>query len=725
MNISFSNKRLPVAAVIVTVLVIFIVADLNLTTPERVIDAHPPQVSSEFARLVNFRDAARAAGVVFTLPEWPQTTLHVHQSVDDAIEKSNQLLDEISLIKPYLASFKNTVQAYETAVYPASDAFGVINMIAEVHPDMRMRAEAREANKRYSSWAVSVGFRDDIYQVIKSYAETEPPLGGEDEKLLNNTMRNYRRNGMDLSQGERDELKRLKTELKIYEIEFDRNINEADLYLEFSANELIGVPVEMLSDDTIRTEGGTYRINANVSWQREAILKNAVNAASRRRVASARFQRAVESNMPLVTKMLIHRGRIAKLLGYDSWADYRTETRMAKNASTALDFQEQLKDGLETKFRTELAVLRDLKAEETCDVDARIKYWDVAYYENQLKRSHYSIDAEQLRVYFEMNQTLDGMFNIFAELFGIKITRIEPSYRWVDDLRLYVVRDSDSSTPLGLLYMDLFPREGKYNHFAHFEITPGKRLRDGRMQRPVGALIGNFPPATADKPSLLSLEEVETLFHEFGHALHDILSMASYASLSGTSVPGDFVEAPSQMLEFWVRDKTVLDRFAADYRDPQKKIPADVLAALQEARLATVASFERSQLAYSLIDTRLHMLGKPGKKRDLAKFTNRIAADVYLSYPEDTAMLASFGHLTGYDAGYYGYAWSRAISEDMASVFRASPDGFMDKALGRRLRDEIYAPGSSRDVEYSIEAFLGRERSMQPFFDSIGITDTQ
>ena len=723
MKISFSDKHLPVAVVIIIAVVVFIAMDLQRKTPETTIEAQPPEVQSGIARLVNFRDAARAADLAFVLPEWPQTPGQVHQSVDKAIEKSIQLLDKIASIEPYLASFKTTVQAYEMALYPAVDAIGPVGVITETHPDKAMRDAGREADKRFSAWAVSVGFRDDIYQVIKAYAETSPPLGGEDAKLLEDTMRDYKRNGMHLSQEKRDELKRLKTELSDTGIEFDRNINEADMYLEFTAEELAGAPADFLSDKSLQTDGGKYRINVNVSWQRVAVLENVASSDVRFKVARARFQRAVEANMPLIRKMLERRARIAKILGYDSWADYRTETRMAKNAATAIEFQEQLTKGLEPKFRTELSRLHELKAQETDDPDAEIDYWDVYYYENQLKKSEYNIDTEQLKVFFEIDRTLDGMFRIFEELFGIKITRIEPQYKWIDDLRLYAVSDANSSAPLGLLYMDLYPREGKYNHFAHFGITSGKRLDDGRMQRPVSALICNFPPATADKPSLLSLDDVETLFHEFGHAMHNILSMANYASFFGTSVPRDFVEAPSQMLEFWVRDKSVLDRFAADYRNPDEKIPADVLASLDEARLATAAIFERGQLAYSLIDTRLHSLGKPGQCPKLTKYINGIAADVYLSYPEDSSMIASFGHFTGYDAGYYGYAWSRAISEDMASVFRDSPGGFMDETIGRRLRDEIYAPGSSRDVEYSIQSFLGRERSMKPFFDSIGIRD--
>ncbi|HDH17215.1 MAG TPA: hypothetical protein ENG90_12225, partial [Gammaproteobacteria bacterium] len=240
------------------------------------------------------------------------------------------------------------------------------------------------------------------------------------------------------------------------------------------------------------------------------------------------------------------------------------------------------------------------------------------------------------------------------------------------------------------------------------------------------ALIVNFPPATEDKPSLLKHNDVETLFHEFGHALHSVLTQAKYASFSGTSVPRDFVEAPSQMLENWVWDKSVLDRFAVDYRDPSKKIPEDTLDRMEQARLATIGTWYRRQLSFGMLDLKLHMSTDEKVFENFVEISNRIITEVYLAPPKGTAFVASFGHLGGgYDAGYYGYAWAEAISADLVSVFKKSPGGLMDKAVGKRLRDEIYAKGGSREIDKSIRAFLGRERSLDPFFEYIGLGDTK
>ena len=203
--------------------------------------------------------------------------------------------------------------------------------------------------------------------------------------------------------------------------------------------------------------------------------------------------------------------------------------------------------------------------------------------------------------------------------------------------------------------------------------------------------------------------------------MHSILTRAQYARYSGTSVPRDFVEAPSQMLENWVWDKKVLDSFAADYRDPSKKIPAEILAKLHEAKLATEGTRYRRQLSFGLTDLTLHTQINAANQSEALPLSNKTLSEVFLPVPADTAFVAYFGHLMGYDAGYYGYAWADAISDDMATVFQTAPDGFYDQAAGMRLRKEIYEPGGSRDANVSIEKFLGRPRALEPFLKKLGI----
>ncbi len=673
--------------------------------------------------LDDLRKSAQRAEEVLTLPRWETRPEQIKADAEAAMAEGDRRLDAIASRTPAEATFQNTLAALDDAWLPVTDALGRMDLIDATSPDAKLRDAAHRASGRLQAWLTDASFREDVYRVIKSFAATRPQLQGEDARLLERVMRDYRRNGMDLPKAKRDELQKLKNRLNELELAFQKAVKEADVEVVFDRQELEGLSEDFLNNPAIRGKDGRYHLNANVTWQVVEVLRNARREATRHRLVVARMNRARKENVPRFTEILRVRARIAGLLGYDDWADYRIEPKMAHDGKTAHRFLIDLKNGLEPKFRSELETLRLLKVTETGKSDAKLRYWDVAYYKNLLKKQRYRIDTEQLKVYFEMERTLRGMFDIFEKLFGLRIRPVSGKwYRWVDDLRLYAVSDAASDAPLGLIYMDLFPRKGKYNHFAQFGILPGKRLADGRYRRPVVALVCNFPPPANGKPSLLSYEDVQTLFHEFGHALHSVLTQAKYLEFSGTSVPSDFVEAPSQMLENWVRNKTVLDRFAVDYRDGKSHIPASVLDQLEAARLATIATYYRGQIGYGLADLALHMTTDDEVFRHFVAVSNRVLSETYLPVPENTAFVASFGHLAGgYDAGYYGYAWADAIAADMASVFRKAPGGFLDREAGMRLRREIYAMGGSRKIEESIRAFLRRPRSLRPFFEELGL----
>ena len=682
----------------------------------------PAQDESRLPSLDKYAKAAAAAKVKFVLPEWEKTTEDITRSVNDSIKLGNARLDAIAALKSGKQNFGNTIAALELAYYPAVNILNRIGVIQETNQQETMRDAALEANKKLQKWFIDSSFRRDVYESVQAYADTQPVLEGEDAMLLKDTIRDYRRDGMHLAEAKRNELQKLKTELNDMGTDFGKNISDANNRVTFSAKELDGLSEDFLNNDDVKTADGNYEVNSKVTWQYIEVMEKAKNPSTRDKLIQARYTRAMDTNVPLFTQILKHRSKIAKLLGYENWADYRTEPKMAKTAQTALDFEKKLVLGLQPKFEVEMEVLRKFKVNETGNNNAELKLADVRYYTNELKKSKYNIDTDELKNYFELWRVLKGMFRIFEINFGLVIEEVEPGYKWVDDLRLYAVTDAASGDPLGLIYMDMFPREGKYNHFAQFGMTVGKLMPDGEYQRPVVGLVCNFPPAANGKPSLLTHDHVETLFHEFGHALHSVLTQAKYASYSGTSVPRDFVEAPSQMLENWAWDKNILDTFAVDYRDETKKIPSELLQKMEEARLATIASWYRRQLGFGILDLAIHMTNDEAVFENFVSETNAIMGGVSMPVPEGTAFVASFGHLGGgYDAGYYGYAWAEAISADMASVFEQSAGGLMDPVIGKRLRDEIYAPGGSREIDESIKAFLGRERSLEPFFKMIGM----
>ncbi|MDP9254925.1 MAG: Zn-dependent oligopeptidase [Verrucomicrobiota bacterium] len=680
-----------------------------------------PLFAEELKTVEDFRAAADKANEVLTIPDWPQTPEAVDAAMKDAIAKGNAALDEIGKQDLSKVSFKNTIVALDDLAYQASLAANKSVIIKQTNTAPAMRTAAENAVKAYQDWAVGIDYREDVYKAIKAFADTHPKLDGEDQKLFNDTLRDYRRAGLDLPPEKRQEVERLRKELSKMETDFSSNIVDAKAPLVFTKAELEGVPDSILNSPGIKTGDDAYTILANVTFQYNGVMQTAKREETRKRLHVARFNLAREKNVPLLNSILATRNQIALRLGYKSWDDFRTEIRMAKTGARAKQFINDLIAGTQPKFDAELAEMRKIKIAETNDQNARVMRWDWRYFSDQVKKQKYTVDTEALRAYFPFQHTLEGMFNVYQNIFGLKFYKITVPYKWIDDLQLYLVTDSTNGQPLGIFYLDMFPRDGKFNHFAQFEIIGGKLLPNGKYQRPTVALLCNFPPPSPGKPSLLSHSDVETLFHEFGHALHSIVTKAKYGRFAGTNVPGDFVEAPSQMLQNWVWDKKVLDTFAADYRDPAKKIPAETIAKMKEAKLATVGVTYRRQFAFADLDLELHDVHPEAQPYDSVKISNEILNKVFLPIDPDTAFVAYFGHLAGYDAGYYGYAWADAIAADMATVFEAAKNGFLDRQAGLRLRHEIYEPGDSREIDVSIGKFLGRNRLIQPFLKTLGI----
>jgi Zn-dependent oligopeptidase len=675
----------------------------------------------------SYSDAVAKANARLTIPDWPQTPEAVETSAKEAIKRGNAALDAIGRLDRKKVTFQNTVVALDDLAYEANNVGNKATIIKQANTDPKMRAAAEKAVKAMNDWFVGIDYREDVYKSIKAFAETDPQLTGEDKKLLDETMRDYRRAGLALPPEKRKEVEQLRKQLAKLGTDFDTNIANAKRPVVFTKAELEGMPEDFLSKPGIKTGDDAYTVLANVTWQFNAVEENAKSEATRKKLYIARETLAKEKNVPLLNQMLTLRNKIALRLGYKSWDDFQTEPRMAKTGAAAQKYIDDLVAGIEPKFAAELSELQKMKqldaqpSEGGAFAAPRINIWDWRYYQNQLKKQKFAVDAEALRNFFPFQKVLDGMFAIYQRIFGLKFEKIAVPYKWIDDLQLWAVSDAASGEPLGLFYLDMFPRDGKYNHFAEFEIIGGKLLPDGKYQRPTVTLLCNFPPATADKPSLLSHSEVETLFHEFGHVLHTITTRAKYGRFAGTHVPTDFVEAPSQMLQNWVWDKNVLDSFAADYRESSKKIPDETIQKMKDAKLATAGVFYRRQFAFASLDLALHGPHPENAPYDCVAISNPILEKVFLPIDPSTTFVSYFGHLNGYDAGYYGYAWADAIAADMATVFESAPEGYFDQQAGMRLRNEIYAMGDSRDVNESIEKFLGRKQSVQPFLKKIGI----
>ena len=686
----------------------FVIAFLNLQ-------------AAELKSVDDFRAAAAKANAVLTIPDWEQSPEAVDAMMKDAIATANAALDKIGSQDLSKVSFKSTVVALDDLNYPATNAANKATVIKESNTSEAMRTAGENAVKAYQDWVVGIDYREDVYKAIKAFADTHPKLSGEDEKLLKETLRDYRRAGLELSPDKRKEVEQLRKDLAKLGTDFDSNIVNAKAPVVFTKAELDGLPDSFFEAPGVKTGDDAYTVMSNVTWQFNTVQENAKSEATRKKLYVIHDSLAKDTNATVLNQMLALRNKIALRLGYKSWDDYQTEIKMAKSGAGAKSYIDNLVAGSQPKFDAELSAMQKIKAADTKDPNAKIGTWDWRYYNNQLVKQKFAVDKEALRAFFPFQKVVDGMFAIYQSIFGLKFEQINAPYKWIGDLQLYLVTDSASGEPLGMFYLDMFPREGKFNHFAEFEIIGGKLLPDGKYQRPTVTLLCNFPPPSADKPSLMTHPDVETLFHEFGHVLHTITTRAKYGRFAGTHVPGDFVEAPSQMLQNWVWDKKVLDTFASDYRDPSKKIPADIIQKMNDAKKATAATFYRRQFAFASLDLAMHDVHPEDAPYDCVAITNPILEKVFLPIDPSTTFVTYFGHMNGYDAGYYGYAWADAIAADMATVFEKSKNGYQDKQAGMKLRNEIYAVGDSRDVTVSIEKFLGRKQSVEPFLKKIGI----
>jgi len=676
--------------------------------------------AGDLKKVDDFRAAADKANSQLTIPDWEQTPDAVAASVKDAIAKANQRLDEIGAQDPKKVTFKSTIVALDDLGYEAALAAYRASVIKETNTNEAMRKAGEAALKEFQDWTVGIDYREDVYKAVKAFADTNPKLTGEDKKLFDETMRDYRRAGLALAPDKRKEVEDLRKQLTKLGTDFESNVVNAKAPVVFTKAELDGLPESFFASPGIKTGDDAYTVMANVTWQYNAVEENAKSEATRKKLYVIHDSLAKDTNVTVLNQMLALRNKIALRLGYKSWDDYQTEIKMAKSGAGAKKYIADLIAGTQPKFAAEVAEIQKMKAADTGDPQAKIGTWDRLYYDNQLVKQKFAVDKEALRDFFPYQKVVEGMFNIYQNIFGLKFTQIEPPSKWIDDLQLYVVTDSATGEPLGMFYLDMFPREGKFNHFAQFDIIPGKLLPNGKYQRPTVTLLCNFPPASGDKPSLLTHQDVETLFHEFGHALHSIVTRAKYGRFAGSNVPRDFVEAPSQMLQNWVWDKTVLDTFAADYRDPSKKIPAETVQKMNDAKLATAAVIYRRQFALASADLGLHDVHPEEAPYDCVAISNSIWEKVFLPIDPSTTFVTYFGHLNGYDAGYYGYAWADAIAADMATVFEKAKNKYMDRDAGMKLRREIYEVGDSRDVALSVEKFLGRKQSVEPFLKKIG-----
>jgi thimet oligopeptidase len=430
----------------------------------------------------------------------------------------------------------------------------------------------------------------------------------------------------------------------------------------------------------------------------------------------AYYNRAVDKNVKLLEEAIQLRQKIASLMGYKTWADYRTDGRMAKNGTAVMTFLTGLQGKLLERERADLAKL--LKFKQEYDPSAkRLEMWDIAYTAYQLKKRDYNLDDEKIKEYFPSDLVVKNMFNVYSQIFGVEYQQVVGAKVWDENVRLYKILDKQSKELIGFFFGDFIPRKGKYNHAAAFPLISGRAKVKG-YSYPIASIVANFSPPSGNKPSLMTHDEVETLFHEFGHIMHQTLTRAPYASLSGSSVAQDFVEAPSQMLENWVWDKDILNMLSGHYQNPSQKLPTELVDQLLAAKDFNSGYYYTRQLFLALEDMAMHTATGPVDTTTLHDALYRKIIGV--EPVKGGHFNASFGHLMGgYDAGYYGYLWSEVYAQDMFTIFKKT--GLLNGDTGGKYRKIVLEKGNMVEAIDLLREFLGRDPAFEAFYEKLGI----
>lgn len=632
-----------------------------------------------------------------------------------AKKRAESALEAVARMPAVNRTFENTPWALDLIGSGLSDHTASDTFLKYVSISPDVREAANECETLLGQFSVDMYSREDLYAALKEYAAKGEALTGEAGRLVDKELLDFKRSGLELSREKRLEVRDLRKRLVELEATFGKNINEYRDHALFDRSQLDGLPEDFVS--RLEMVDGKYKVGLDYP-DYFPFMENAANAGARRALEAKFNARASLQNLPLLDEVLSLRLKTARLLGYRTHAHFVLEDRMAKDPGTVAAFIARLRRKVRVLAEDELETLKSLKfVFEGRASDGKFNAWDWRFYDNQLKKVKYSVDNQRIKEYFPTDHVTEQMLGVYQKLLGLKFRRIPDASVWHPDVTLYEVTDAKGGEPIAYFYLDLFPRDGKYKHAAAFPLITGRALPDGRYQKPVAAMVANFNKSAKNRPSLLTHDEVEVFFHEFGHIMHQTLTRARFGRFSGTATARDFVEAPSQMLENWVWDREVLQSLSGHYLDRTKKLPDDLLNKMLAAKNVNSGLATLRQLHFGSVDQAYH--GKPPS--DTTRAYARLAKEVALipmspgTHPE-----ASFGHLVGYDAGYYGYMWSKVYAEDMYSLFKEG--GALNTQLGRRYRTEILEKGSSRDEMESLKAFLLREPNEDAFLESIGLT---
>lgn len=642
-------------------------------------------------------------------------------------KKSLELIDTNKKIYDAVAAVSKEDATYDTVIKPLVDVdreYAVernnIDFVQHVFADKSLRDASVEADKKLSEFDVEISMRQDVFDAVVAVSEKGlDDLSAEVKRYVERQIKVGRRNGLHLPKDVQDKVKAIKKRMSDLSIDFSKNLNEENTILEFTEEELAGVPESFLKS-LERTPEGKCKVTLKYPHYFPC-MKKCHNPETRKRLEIAFNTRCVKENTAILEELVKLRHEKATILGFPNHSAFVLDMRMAKTPEKVATFLSDLATKLKPLKDSDIQLFLQYKKED-CEkhgykFDNTINMWDYRYFMTMVEEKKYAVDQNALKQYFPMEVVTKGLLSIYQELLDLQFKLVEGAQVWHPDVTMYSVTDNASNTLMGYFYLDLFPREGKYGHAACFGLQPGCLFSDGSRMVSVAAMVANFTKPTADEPSLLQHDEVETYFHEFGHVMHQICAQSELAFFSGTHVERDFVEAPSQMLENWCWEREPLGRMSEHYKD-HSPIPEDMLEKLLQSRKANAGVFNMRQILLGSFDQAIHTVAEADTAKTLSDLSETL-----MGFPSSpgTNMAASFGHLAGgYDAQYYGYMWSEVFCMDMfASRFKK--EGVMCKKTGADYRNCILKPGGSVDADEMLRNFLGRDPQPDAFLISKGL----
>jgi len=594
-----------------------------------------------------------------------------------------------------------TVEAFDAAFRALAGAASRASLARNVHPDPSLREAAEAAEQEVDALSTELSLDRDLYRALSGVdASGADPAT---RHLLEKSLRDFRRAGVDRDEATRQRVRELRDELVRIGQEFGRNIKDDVRRLAVAPPDLDGLPEDWLRSRPPGPDGAVAVTTDNTDYL--PVLTYARSERVREDLWRLYRLRGHPRNLEVLARLLERRSELARLLGYPTWAAYVTEDKMIGSEGAAAAFVERISAAAEARMRRDHAQLLERKRAEAPGAD-RVEPWDSAYLQERVKAERYGFSSQAVRPYFEYGRVKAGVLEVTGRLFGIRYRPVPDAEVWHPEVEVHDVLEGDRL--LGRVYLDMHPREGKYKHYAQFALAAGQ---EGR-RLPEGALVCNFPKPAPGAPALLEHSDVRTFFHEFGHLLHHVLGgHTRWAAQSGVATEWDFVEAPSQMLEEWVWDPEVLALFAR-HVEGGAPIPAQLVRRMRAADEYGKGLMVRQQMFYAAVSLELH------RREPRGLDTTALVAELQerhtpFRHVPGTFFHESFGHLDGYSAIYYTYMWSLVIAKDLIGPFRAA--GLLAPGPARRYRRAVLEPGGSRPAAELVKDFLGRPHAFDAF----------